>query len=31
MPGWDFEHVQDDENPHILHMLVGTFSLVLAH
>ena len=27
MPRWDFAHVQDDVNPHLLHMLEGTFSL----
>ena len=31
MPGWDFAHVQDDANPHIVHMLEGTFSLDEAH
>ena len=25
MPGWDFAHVQEDVNPHILRMLEGTF------
>ena len=24
---WDFEHVQDDVNPHILRLPVGTFPL----
>ena len=27
MPGWDFGHVQDDVNPHILRMFRGTFLL----
>ena len=31
MPGWDFAHVHDDVNPHILRMLEGTFSLNAAH
>ena len=31
MPGWDFAHVQDDVNPHIMHMLEGTFSFDAAH
>ena len=31
MPGWDFEYVQDDMNPHIWRMLEDTFSLVTAH
>ena len=31
MPGWYFEHVEDDLNLHILHMVEGTFSLDLAH
>ena len=31
MPGWDFASVQDDVNPHILHMLEGTFWLNAAH
>ena len=26
MPGWDFAHVQDDANTHILRMIEGTFS-----
>ena len=30
MPEWDFAHVQDDVNPHILHMFEGTFSLDTA-
>ena len=25
MPRWDFAHVQDNVNPHILRMLEGTF------
>ena len=31
MPGWDFAHVPDDVNPHILRMLEDTFSLGVAH
>ena len=31
MPGYDFAHVQDDMNPHILRMFDGTFSLDTAH
>ena len=27
MPVWDFAHVQDDVNPHILRMLKCTVSL----
>ena len=30
MPGWDFALVQDDANPHILHMLEGMFLLDAA-
>ena len=30
MPGWDFAHVHDDLNPHIVRMLEGTFSLDAA-
>ena len=31
MPGWYFAHVQDDVNPHLLHMFGGTMSLAAAH
>ena len=33
MPGWDFAHVQDDVNQHILRMFEGTlfFSLDAVH
>ena len=31
MPGWDFAHVEDDVNPHILRMLQDTFFLDAAH
>ena len=30
MPGWDFAHLRDDVNPHILRMREGTFSLETA-
>ena len=30
MPGWDFAHVQDDVNMHILRMLESILSLVFA-
>ena len=32
MSEWDFAHVQDDVNPHLLRMFEGTFiSLDAAH
>ena len=31
MPGWDFAHVPDDVNLHILRMLESTFSLDATH
>ena len=31
MPRWNFSHMQDDVNSHILGMFDGTFSLVAAH
>ena len=30
MAGWDFAHVQNDVNPHIVRMLEGMFSLDAA-
>ena len=30
-PRWDFAHVQDDVNLHILHMLKDTFLHDMAH
>ena len=30
-PGWDLARSQDKVNPHILHMLEGTFTLGDAH